>query len=70
MKSKIIITLIALFSASSAFAALPPRGTLVTDTIHSKILGTDREVSIYLPGNFKSGDHFPELNLLPAMYAK
>ena len=70
MKSKIIITLLALFCASSTFAALPPRGTLVTDTIHSKILGTDREITIYLPGNFKSGDHFPVLYLLHGLSAK
>lgn len=71
MKSKIITAIVALLCAGSAMAALPPRGRLVTDTIHSKILGTDRLMTVYLPGNYDKDKQagFPVLYLLHGMEA-
>lgn len=69
MKRHILITIAFALSAIMA-AAQWPQSRIVTDTIHSDMLGADRPYTVYLPVGFDadSARTYPVLYLLHGMY--
>ena len=67
---KIGLVILSILAAGSAMAQWPgPRSRVVTDTIHSEVLGADRAYTVYLPANFDTDKNgrFPVLYLLHGM---
>ena len=58
---KKLITIIALtFAAAVAFA----QSRIVTETIHSSLLGADQNYNVYLPAGYDASGHYPVIYLL------
>ena len=66
---KLLLTLVCAAAAMSAAAQWGPRSRVVTDTIHSDVLGVDRAYTVYLPKSFDvdSTRTYPVLYLLHGM---
>ena len=67
---KLLLTLVCAVAAMSAAAQWGPRSRVVTDTIHSDVLGVDRAYTVYLPKSFDvdSTRTYPVLYLLHGLY--
>ena len=57
---RLFITL--LFLSAALWAAA--QGKIVTETLHSKTLGTDQPCRVYLPSGYNAGVHYPVIYLL------
>ena len=58
---KRIIVIVALLAVTVAAAA---QGKIVTESIHSKKLGTDQKYNVYLPEGYDQAKHYPVIFLL------
>jgi enterochelin esterase-like enzyme len=58
---KRIITFVALMAAAVTAAA---QGRIVTESIHSNLLGVDQNYNVYLPEGYNAARHYPVIYLL------